>query len=295
MSISNTFGYISKHPWTKTARLSAFGRLFHWQLIRRFHTSGIIFDWIDGTRLIVLPGETGVTGNVYCGLHEFTHMAYVLQVCTSDDFFVDVGANVGSYTVLACGARQAKGLCFEPAPGTYQRLRANLGLNDLFATVTALQQGVGDANGTARFTTGLGSVNHIVGNSDQRTDTIDVPVTTLDHALRDEAPTIIKIDVEGYEEKVLASAAETLARPELHSIIAEINGSLRYGDNAEPVLEQLRLHGFEPCRYDPFTRRLTLLDSVDGESGNTLFIKNQDLVRRRLATAKPITWRGLSL
>ena len=45
-------------------------------------------------------GMTGATGNVYCGLHEFEDMALVLHALRPRDLFVDVGANVGSYTVL---------------------------------------------------------------------------------------------------------------------------------------------------------------------------------------------------
>lgn len=58
------------------------------------------FDWIEGARLMVRNGMTGATGNIYCGLHEFTDMSFVLHLLRPDDLFVDVGANIGSYTVL---------------------------------------------------------------------------------------------------------------------------------------------------------------------------------------------------
>lgn len=51
---------------------------------------------------------TGATGNIYVGLHEFEDMAFLLHVLRRTDLFVDVGANIGSYTILAGGAAGAK-------------------------------------------------------------------------------------------------------------------------------------------------------------------------------------------
>ena len=45
----------------------------------------------------------GATGNLFCGLHEIEDMGFVLHFLRSDDIFLDVGVNVGTYTVLAAG------------------------------------------------------------------------------------------------------------------------------------------------------------------------------------------------
>jgi hypothetical protein len=42
-----------------------------------------------------------MSGNIYAGLHEFGDMAFVLHFLRAGDLFADVGANIGSYTVLA--------------------------------------------------------------------------------------------------------------------------------------------------------------------------------------------------
>ena len=73
----------------------------------------VVYDWIDGTR-------------------------------SPADLFVDVGANVGSYTLLACSVRGARGICFEPVPLTYQRLLDNLRLNDMTERVRAFNLGLSD-------------------------------------------------------------------------------------------------------------------------------------------------------
>ena len=67
-------------------------------------------------------GETGLTGNLYAGLHEFADMAFVMHALRPTDLFVDIGANAGSYTILACAVAKARGCAFEPLPSTYRRL-----------------------------------------------------------------------------------------------------------------------------------------------------------------------------
>ena len=56
---------------------------------------------------------TGATGNIYAGLHEFVDMAFCLHLLRSGDLFVDVGANIGSYTVLASKVAGANSVTLE--------------------------------------------------------------------------------------------------------------------------------------------------------------------------------------
>ncbi len=70
---------------------------------RKPHQDEVIVHWIGGTRLAARRGMTGLTGNIYAGLHEFADMAFLLHFLRPSDLFADVGANVGSYTILASG------------------------------------------------------------------------------------------------------------------------------------------------------------------------------------------------
>ena len=178
MTFTATFKFIVNHPLNRDGRRHAVERFLKWQIGSRFFPGPIIFDWVAGAKIIVRPGEVGVTQNLYCGLQDFSEMAYLFHVLTPEDLFVDVGANVGAYTVLACAAKGARGYCIEPVPATFARLRDNLLINDLSSRVTPMNVGVADKEGELRFTSDSGTVNHVATDADQSTPTVRVPVRT---------------------------------------------------------------------------------------------------------------------
>jgi len=48
---------------------------------------------VNGSKFLVKTGETGLTGNIYTGLHEFPDMGFLLHFLRAEDLFVDIGAN----------------------------------------------------------------------------------------------------------------------------------------------------------------------------------------------------------
>lgn len=109
MSFRNTIKYITSHPLTRKKKWNALSRFAKWQISSRLAPGAIVFEWVNGAKFLVKAGETGLTGNIYTGLHEFTDMAFVLHYLREDDFFVDVGANAGSYSILAGAAVGCRG------------------------------------------------------------------------------------------------------------------------------------------------------------------------------------------
>jgi len=61
----------------------------------------IALPFVGGSVLLAIRGMTGASGNWYCGLAEFEDMALVLHALRPGELFVDIGANVGAYSVLA--------------------------------------------------------------------------------------------------------------------------------------------------------------------------------------------------
>lgn len=286
MSIINTIQFIVNHPLNRSRKISALIGFLKWQIGSRLVPGKVVFEWINGAKIIVQSGETGLTGNIYCGLHELPDMAYVLHVVTAEDLFVDIGANVGSYTILACAAKGAKGYCFEPVPATFSRLLDNIHINNLGGRVIALNIGLSDKESELVFSADKNCMNHVIADGEQSDDVVKVRVSRLDTILKGKSPSILKIDVEGFEASVLNGAEDVLGNPSLHSVVMELaEGGAKYGFKDDDILNKMKKFGFSTYSYDPFGRKLISLEGKKNQSGNTLFIRNRDLVEERIAMA----------
>lgn len=278
----NLFRFVLSHPLNKTNRWRAVGRVLAWQFASRLMEGPIAFPFVENSRLFASRGMTGATGNWYCGLHEFEDMSFVLHALREDEHFLDVGANIGSYTVLAAAGPRARVTSVEPIPATFKNLQLNITLNALSDIVHACQLGVSNEFATLRFSAGLDTVNHVLAPG-EGLDFVEVPVTTIDDLIGDDCPTVMKIDVEGHEVPALRGARRMLSNPALLAIVMETNGSgERYGWSDSEMVDLVRKSGFESYSYDPINREL--LKAKTG-TGNTIFIRDIDEVARRLRSA----------
>lgn len=258
-------------------------RFLRWQLGIRLIGRPVIFDWFMGLRFIVSKGEEGMTGNIYHGLTEFPDMAFTLHFLRTEDLFMDVGANAGSYTMLACGISKCDGIAIEPIPTTCTRLYNNISLNLLQDRVQIHKLALGREAGEIFLTKHLDDTNYVLPDGACEHGALSVQVATLDSLVNDAIPSLIKIDVEGYELAVLEGANKVLKSPELNALIIETNGSQRrYGREEQELIGKLSIYGFRPYRYEPFIRRLEGLDGLNADAGNTIFIRNVALANERL-------------
>src|SRR5262245_48181443 len=104
MGLQNSLNFVLRHPLSRGRKFANLKRLFAWQIGSRLVPGPVAINFVNATKLLVRPGMTGATGNIYVGLHEFPEMSFVLHFLRPSDLFVDIGANIGSYTVLAAGA-----------------------------------------------------------------------------------------------------------------------------------------------------------------------------------------------
>jgi FkbM family methyltransferase len=280
MSLFNTYRFIANHPLTRDNKIGAFSRWARWQFGSRVLGWPVVVPFVGETRLLANPGMTGATGNIYCGLHEFEDMAFVLHFLRPGDLFVDVGANIGSYTILASAAN-ADVISFEPVPSTFDVLLDNVHLNRLEKSVDARNQAVGRNTCELEMIADQDTTNQaLVAGDHYPGKSIRVPVVTLDAALQGTTPKLIKIDVEGFETEVLAGAKATLENPALRAVIMELNGSgARYGFDEDSLHRHMQSVGFRPCRYDPITRRVIDLQGARSDTGNTLYLRDPGTIQ----------------
>lgn len=286
MTISSLFRSFREHPLTDAMGFDAIGRFVRWQFGSRLLGQAVVVPLVNDTRLIVQTGMTGATGNIYVGLQEFHDMSFLLHYLRPGDKFGDVGANVGVYTVLAAGVCGAQTISIEPIAATAERLLDNIQLNRISDLVNVRQCGVGSETGNLFFSSNLDTMNRVVQEGEE-VEIVEVPVDTLDNIFTN-TPTLIKIDVEGFEHEALSGASRILADHRLGALIVEINGNNdRYGTSKSSLHSLICGFGFSPFGYDPKSRTIFDISSL-GEK-NTIYIRDISSAMDRVKNAPRFT------
>lgn len=156
-----------------------------------------------------------------------------------DDILLDCGANVGMYTIWAAATRRARVVAFEPESQNYALLNRNILINGLAGRVKAYCMGLSDASGLFDLHMAdmrVGGSCHSVGEAlDFKHEPLAAKfvqgciadrLDDLVAAGTVPVPTHIKIDVDGFEPKVVAGARTTLANPAVRSVLIETNQNL---------------------------------------------------------------------
>ena len=218
-------------------------------------------------------------------------MAFLLHFLRDDDIFFDVGANIGSYTVLASKHVGCTTWAFEPSTKVYKYLMQNVELNDISAKVHAENIGLGAIEGSLYVTEGLDTVNHILHT--EQANSHKVVIKPLDSFISEATtPILLKVDVEGYETNVIAGAHACLSSNELKAIIIELNGSgEKYGHRDADIHDNLIKYGFKACRYNGLTRKIIPADVIGTE--NTIYLRDIDFVQHRIETAEKVKLKGV--
>jgi len=188
--------------------------------------------------------RTAASKVLYGNPPDYPEMLAWRRVLRTGDLFVDVGANVGSYTIWAaeCGADV---IAIEPAAETFTLLAENIALNSY--PVSAIQAAAGAACGIARFTSGRDSVNHL----DPR-GSVETELVTIDSLIGDRVVAGMKVDVEGFEIEVLLGCTRALTESKIRLIQLEWNSTSQaaVGTDRLPVADLLARYGYGLYRPD---------------------------------------------
>lgn len=158
---------------------------------------------------------------------------------TRDDTLLDIGANVGMYTVWAAVRTGCQVRCLEPESLNYAELNKNIYLNKLYDRVRAYCVAASD---TSRFgelylstfapsyshhdageNRWSGPVTHIAASKEARLPQgcLMLRVDDFLHTVDDVKPTHVKVDVDGLEHKVIAGMEHLLKQPQLKTVLVE--------------------------------------------------------------------------
>lgn len=300
MDVLQVYRYLRDHPLTREHRFKAYARYVRWQIASRLLNESVAVSYVNESRIFVRRGLHASTQTYYTGLKEFNDMCLVMHLLRSEDVFVDVGGNIGVFTILASAGAGATVYTFEPFPSTYEHLKDNINLNHGHGHVFPFQICIGDTDGEIEFEIDRrsSSRNHVrPKNSDERyaAGVISVPVRTLD-SIVDRPAVCLKIDVEGYESSVIAGAQSTLDSSSLCAVIIEMNPAAlkAYDHDPSALHNEMLSRGFKTFNYNPFTREIEETFGYNS-SGNTVYLRNLDFIYKRVKNACPFRILGKNI
>jgi FkbM family methyltransferase len=186
-----------------------------------------------------------VDWHFYFGFEEKEHQ-YLYSSLKADDVVFDVGANIGLVAIqLADKVQKGKVYAFEPFIENFERMKENLSFNDI-ENLNPFNLGFSEGEEEVSFFAPEAKNSGMVSVNPSKLG--ETHLTTLDIFIENNAIdrlSLIKLDVEGYEQKVLRGAKNTLDsfRPKL---FVELNHRhlKRYGDSASGLVALIESHGY---------------------------------------------------
>ena len=208
---------------------------------------------VGGVRLWVDPSDSGVGSEiVIAGDHERHHKRLIGDHIQQGMHVVDIGANVGDYTLWFSRLVGSEGhvYAFEPSPRAFRFLTRNIAENRV-SNVTALNQALCEVDGCQQFfeaskATGQSSLIRSAVPTGSECELLEVRTIRLDTFVRQmhiQRCDFIKLDVEGAEYRVLLGALDTLRRYRPKCLLEFWPwGLTQSGTTSEALLALLREH-----------------------------------------------------
>jgi len=244
------------------------------RLARRFHSAD------DQVALFCTPDELRFNLDLRTypdccmafGLYELDTARTIRRLLRPGDTFIDGGANIGYFTLIAAKAVGPAGRvhAFEPQPDNRRRLAEHVAMNGLSDIVTIHPVALSDKPGEVELHTFENpAANHgqstFFASPGTATRKVNVECVRLDDYLPSVTPRLIKLDIEGAEPLAIAGMSETL-RAHRPAVIVELNATT-LARGGFPTREPLdRLFAAVP-EYEPYVIawRLKRLDTTNVE------------------------------
>ena len=275
---TDTCARIWRHPENAGRRVRTLGAYFAWQAWERTAKRPWTIPLVPGRVIRCYPHCQVSSGTLYYRLPERSSMRFLLAYLHPGDTMIDVGANVGTYSLLATTIDDVSVVAFEPSGQTYERAALNFELNRVEERTRLFRQAVGAASGVAVLSVGLGPRNMVLDPAERGEE---VPMVTLDDLLPSTPGpvSLVKVDVEGGELDVLAGGSRLIER-DGPALILEVN-------DPSGTERQLKELAYSCYSYDVDAGVLHPTTVYDHLHRNVIAIRDIDAASARLGRSRP--------
>ena len=242
------------------SRVKSFRKNVQTHRLRR-REGDVVEREVNGYRMILDLTKGGICSSIALnGVYDeettgrFSRLLDELQSEHDDILVLDVGANIGYYTLLEADILGATAHihAFEPSPENVELLNANIERNEFDTLVTVHQCSVGSKSGSGELKLASKPNSHFMSevNKPRNTvQTIAVDVVTVDGMISEtcpesRTPVVVRMDVEGYERHVFEGMSELFTADRPAVVMVELHPMLS-NEELDELLSTLALSGFE--------------------------------------------------
>jgi FkbM family methyltransferase len=219
-------------------------------------------------------------GLLFNDVHEPFETRLIKKEVKKGDVVLDIGANIGYYTLILAKAVGARGkvYAFEPDPKNFALLEKNVKLNG-YQNIELVQKAVSDKTETIKlFLSSINKGDHRIYDSKDNRQSIEIHAIRLDEYFKSYKGKIdfVKMDIQGAEGKAFRGMRKLIKKNRKVKLISEFwpIGLKRSGIEAREYLQTLKAHGFKLFDIDEKNENIQTTSSLDLLKRFTL--KNED-------------------
>ena len=243
-----------------------------WQLYKRTFGFPIIIQTYTDTSFILRRNCITSSRFVYEGKPDAKYIGVLGSFASAEAVFVDVGANVGLYSVLLCRDFE-KAILFEPNPIAATMLMQNIAVNEKINDYKIYEAAVGAENGKVSFPVLENPLPTASITMDNSVETIERDMYCLDDILEGGDEFVIKIDAEGFDAEVIMGLARCLENKKVRICLFECHNL--------GILKKVYDFIFVENRYSysiyDESRKIDVLDDFSQKKNRDIFIVRSDL------------------
>jgi len=250
--LAKTFRFLFKCKCLKSKYFGVYKRIF-----KPFNLFKDVLIRIKFNDLhLILHIDDWIPANLYfLGEYEKSELKALEKFINEDSIFIDLGANIGLYTLYASNLIGENGriICFEPFAENFNALTNNIAINNLL-NVQAEKLAVGERDGSMMLYYDMREKNPGMVSSKYMKDSFseEVRMVSLDSYFQNKSFNridFIKIDVEGSEYSALLGMQNILTTY-FPSLLIEISDDYELFDNSEKVHAYLKKLGYRKYCID---------------------------------------------
>jgi len=246
-----------------------FGRIGLLVGVYRFLRSQIKPDFIeiDGHKLFL--DKLDSLKLFFRGSYEEFETETVKKIIKKNDIVLDVGANIGYFTLIFAKLVGKDGIvfAFEPEPTNFDLLKKNVTING-YKNVILIRKALSDRTGKTKLFLSEGNLgDHIIMDTKENRNSIEIDTITGEDYFRDLNKKInfIKMDIQGAEINALRGMSSLLQKMNEIKIMIEFapNWLKNFGNDPLELLSLLNEYDFKVSEIDDSEKKIIPIDSQE--------------------------------